>query len=61
MRAMQVPAWGAEIVEAEIVEARPAGDKVRVRVAAATVNPVDPVTAAGAGLAGAEPPATRLA
>jgi NADPH:quinone reductase-like Zn-dependent oxidoreductase len=47
MRAMQVPAWGAEIVEAEVAEPRPAGEKVRVRVAAATVNPVDPVTAAG--------------
>jgi NADPH2:quinone reductase len=47
MRAMQVPAWGAEIVEAEVAEPRPAADKVRVRVAAATVNPVDPVTAAG--------------
>jgi NADPH:quinone reductase-like Zn-dependent oxidoreductase len=44
---MQVPAWGAEIVEAEVAEPRPAGEKVRVRVAAATVNPVDPVTAAG--------------
>jgi NADPH:quinone reductase-like Zn-dependent oxidoreductase len=44
---MQVPAWGAEIVEAEVAEPRPAADKVRVRVAAATVNPVDPVTAAG--------------
>ena len=47
MRAMQVPAWGAEIVEAEVAEPRPAADKVRVRVAAATVNPVDPVTAVG--------------
>jgi len=35
MRAMQVPAWGAEIVEAEVAEPRPAADKVRVRVAAA--------------------------
>jgi NADPH:quinone reductase len=47
MRAIQVPDFGAGLREADLPEPVAGNGKVRVRIAAATVNPVDPVTADG--------------
>lgn len=54
MKVMQIDAYGADLRAAERPEPVPGPGQVRVRVAAATVNPVDWLTAAGV-LAGLTP------